>query len=149
MSVPGEFSFCASLSHLSGNLCLQDGTARGLGTSHGTLAGKRRHCLVYRKNRGCMCPCLRSGVWLRSRQRLGFRRILNEVWGCFFPLVLFWAGLSYSTTPRTQAAEGQRAHCKKCPSQQDWSWKRLLQSENLLIFLYVSLEIKTFLSLII
>lgn len=50
----------------------------------------------------------RSGVWFKSRQRF----VKSFEWS----LCSRRDGLSYSA--RTRAAEGQRAHCKKCPSQQ-------------------------------
>lgn len=46
------FPFVHLLLHLSGNLRLQNETAQGLRTSRGTLEGKRRHRLAYRKKRG-------------------------------------------------------------------------------------------------
>lgn len=132
----GEFSFCVPVSHLSGNLCLQDGTAQGLGTSHGTLAGKRRHCLAYRMNSGCMRPCLRSGVWVRSRQRLGFRSSLNEY---FFPTRALLSRVIIQHYTKDPGSWRAAAHCKKCPSQQDWTLKHVYFKVKIYWYSFTSL----------
>ena len=96
---PFFFFFCT--------LCLQDGSAQGLGTSHSTLAGRRRHRPLYRNNRGVTIHLFKDQVWNPDK---GF----VDSWERETPPTCGPLGrVIIQDYTRTQAAKGQRAHCEK------------------------------------
>lgn len=109
------FAYSISLSHLSSNLCFQDGTAQGHPVAY--LEGRDATVQHTKRKEISTLFCVRSLIEIQTKVFCReFRKNLNEVCGC----LLLWAELSYSSTPRSpgsklEAAEGQNTHCKKCP----------------------------------
>ncbi len=117
------FLLCTvSLYHIFPAICLQDGTAQGLRTSHSTLEGKRRHCLVYRKSRGVHVSVFKIRCSIEIQTKNSGRAWMKSV-AVFFHLCP--SGLGYHTVLHQEPRQlkGSVRTAKKCPSQQDWTLK--------------------------